>query len=72
MNRMEIDESIRELECGINALGAIYTAMEPKVFPAEEHLDGLYFVYSHLFEAAKAIRLEVDKNDKQPHRKGGA
>lgn len=64
MNRMDLDTAVYDLECGINALCAIYTAMESKVFPAEEHLDGLYFVYSHLFEAVKALRLEVDMNDK--------
>ena len=63
MNRMEIDESIRELERGINALGAIHDAMECGSFPAELHLDGLYFVYSHLFEAVKALRREADKKD---------
>lgn len=63
MNRMEIDEFIRELECGINALGAIHDAMECGSFPAELHLDGLYFVYSHLFEAVKALRREADKKD---------
>lgn len=63
MNRMEIDESIRELECGINALGAIHDAMECGSFPAELHLDGLYFVYSHLFEAVEALRREADKKD---------
>ena len=72
MNRMDLDTAVYDMECGINALCAIYTAMSSGEFPAEEHLDGLYFVYSHLFEAAKAIRREVDKNDKQPHRKGGA
>lgn len=63
MNRMEIDESIRELECGINALGAIFTAMSSGDFPAEEHLDGLYFVYGHLFDAVKALRREAEKKD---------
>ena len=72
MNRFDLDFALCDLEGGLNALCAIFTAMSSGEFPAEEHLDGLYFVYGHLFEAAKAIRLEVDKNDKQPHRKGGA
>lgn len=59
--QMEVDEAVLDLERGINALGAICNVMERGEFSAETHLDGLYFVYGHLFDSVKSLRREIEQ-----------
>lgn len=60
MNKIELDEIAVEIERGITAALAIYTAMSDGPYPAEELLDGLFYIVMHLDDDAKKLRRAVD------------
>ena len=60
VNRIELDEITVEIERGVSAALAIYTAMSDGPYPAEELLDGLFYIVMHLDDDAKKLRRAVD------------
>lgn len=60
MNGIELDEITVEIERGVTAALAICTAMSEGPYPAEELLDGLFYIVMHLDDDAKKLRRAVD------------
>lgn len=60
---VSIDDAALEIERGINAAIAIYTAMMEGPFNPDEFMDGMYFVLTRLEKCNKDLRRLV--KDKQ-------
>lgn len=72
MNELvEMDGIQLQIACGINALGAIHTAMESGPFAPESLVDGLFFVFTHLQDESDKMRELIDQASEE-RRKGAS
>ena len=53
---MRLESVLFELECGLNALDAIHTAMSEGPNSPEEYIDALYCIHDYLLERERALK----------------
>lgn len=69
-NLTEIDAVQFQIECGINAVGAICTAMENGPFNPRDFTGGLLFCWSHLKDESDRMRELIDAAFEEERRGG--
>ena len=60
-NGISLEDTANEINRGVNAVWAIYTAMDEGPCKAEDWLDGLHFAIIKLDESVQKLRKEVGK-----------